>query len=417
MQNRLRFGDLVLPHPHTDIGAPSELKRLWTAIFFLFLGFGMYSACAANFATEVIKIWPMGIGYLEAVRELPGFLCVFVAALTMRIAEPVLGAIAITLTAGGVAAYAGVHGVPSLLVWSFVWSVGMHTWMPISSSLTLNLAEDEYKGKRMGQTAGFGSVGGLLGMIAVARVGHGLSYSQWFILAGVLISVGAVVLLTLRRDIGNMDKPRLVWKPRFRRYYMLSLLEGARKQVFFTFAPYTLTKVYGAPLSIIATLMVINNLVNIIGAPMVGRLIDRIRERRILMVSYSALIIVFLLYGTIHRAPQMLGMSVGYVFPILCVLFCLDNLFYLSTTCLTTYLQKIAGPEDLMPTLSMGVTMNHTAAVTVPLIGGFLWSRFSYPIMFFAGAIVVVMSLFVAAGMGAQKPQQPILSEMREAAL
>ena len=377
----------------------SDLKRLWTAVFFLFLGFGVYAACSANFATEIIKIWPMGIGMLEAVRELPGFLCVLVAALTMRIVEPILGAIALCMVAVGVGAYATVHGVPSLLVWSFVWSVGLHTWMPISSSLTISLAGEHDKGKRLGQTAGIGSVGSVLGMLAVAHIGHGLAYRHWFIIAGALIALAAIMLLTLRRNIGHSDRPRMVWKPQFRRYYLLSMLEGGRKQVFFTFAPYTLTKVFGAPLKVMAALMVINGIVGIIGAPLVGHLIDRIRERRILLVSYSCLIVVFLLYGTIHRAPEVFGMRVGYVFPMLCVLFCLDNLLYLSTACLTTYVQRIAEPEDLLPTLSMGVTMNHTAAVTVPLIGGFLWSQFSYPIMFFAGGVVVILSLFVVAGM------------------
>lgn len=383
-----------------------DLKRLWTAVFFLFLGFGVYAACSVNFATEVIRIGPQDIGRVEAVRELPGFLCVFVAALTMRIVEPILGALALTLLAVGVAAYATVQGVPALFAWSFVWSVGMHTWMPISSSLTLNLADDQNKGKRMGQTASVSSVGNVLGLLAVAALGHALTYPQWFVIGGGMIAVGAVTLLTLRRDIGHMDKPRLVWKSKFRRYYLLSLLEGGRKQVFFTFAPYTLAKIYHAPLSVMAALYVINGLVTFVGAPMVGRLIDRIRERKILTVSYTCLIIVFALYGSIHLAPKALGMSAGLVFPILCGLYCLDNLLYLSTTCLTTYMQRIADPEDLMPTLSMGVTMNHVAAVSVPLIGGFLWSRFSYPVMFLAGGVVVIMSLFVVNGMRVGKPME-----------
>ena len=79
------------------------------------------------------------------------------------------------------------------------------------------------------------------------------------------------------------------------------------------------------------------------------------------------------------------------------ILYCLDNLFYLSTTCLTTYLHKIAEPEDVMPSLSLGVTLNHTAAVLVPLIGGFLWATYNYPITFRGGAVVVAISLALAA--------------------
>lgn len=387
-----------------------DLKRLWTAVFFLFVGFGMYSACAPNFATDIIRIKPMGIGEVEAVRELPGFLCVFVAALTMRIVEPILGAIAVTLMAIGIGAYATVMGVPSLLVWSFVWSLGMHAWMPLSSSLTLNLSDATSKGKRMGQTAGFGSIGTVLGMLAVRVASQGNDhparhfYQIAFCIAAAVIAVGAVMLVTLRRDIGHMDKPRLVWKPKFRRYYLLSMLEGGRKQVFFTFAPYTLTKIYHAPLRVMSLLMVINGIVTFIGAPMVGRLIDKIHERKIMLTSYSLLILVFALYGTVHLAPHATGMSVLWVFPILCGLYCVDNLLYLSTMCLTTYVQRIAGPEDLMPTLSMGVTMNHIAAVLVPLIGGYLWMRFSYPVMFFAGGVVVVLSIFFVRGMRTGKP-------------
>lgn len=390
----------------------TDLKRLWAAVFFLFLGFGMYSACAPNFATDIIKIKPMGIGFVEAVRELPGFLCVFVAALTMRIVEPILGAIAVTLMAVGVGAYATVQGVPSLLVWSFVWSVGMHAWMPISSSMTLNLSDKDSKGKRMGQTAAFGSVGTVLGMLSIQLAVRGNDhpersfYQVVFLIAAVMIAAGALILVTLRRDIGHMDKPRMVWKSKFRRYYLLSMLEGGRKQVFFTFAPYTLTKIYHAPVWLMAMLMVINGIVTFIGAPLVGRLIDKVRERKIMLWSYSLLILVFVLYGTIHRAPDTIGMSPLWVFPILCALYCLDNLLYLSTMCLTTYVQRIAEPEDLMPTLSMGVTMNHIAAVLVPLIGGYLWMRFSYPVMFFAGGIVVLLSIFFVRGMHVDRPKE-----------
>lgn len=372
--------------------APKDLKLLWVAAFSLYVGFGIYSACAPNFATEILHIKPMQIGFLEAVRELPGFLCVGIAALTMSIAEPIVGAVAVLLTAGGIGAYAIINGVPSLLVYSFIWSTGLHTWMPLSSSLTLNLAKDDDKGARLGQTAGVGSLGSLLGMAIVMNWAHALSYQVWFVMAACLIVMAVFILFTLRRDIGHGNKPRMVWKPKYRRYYILSLLEGGRKQVFFTFAPYTLTKIYHEPLKTMAMLMVINGIVNMIGAPYIGRLIDRIREKKILMVSYTSLIGVFLCYGLIHHAS------------ILCVLYCLDNLIYLSTNCLTTYVQRIASSEDLMPTLSMGVTMNHVAAVSVPLIGGFLWSRFSYPIMFYAGGIVVVISLIFVTTMNVGKP-------------
>ena len=364
---------------------PPDLRRLWIAVFFLYVGFGIYQACTTNFATNVIKVNPQQIGWVEAVRETPGLICVLLAALTMRIVEPVLGSISVLLVAGGIGAYASVHGVPGLLVWSFVWSLGLHSWMPLSSSLTMNLADNRSKGKRLGQTLAAGAMGSMVGMGMVVWIARRFSYPTWFVLAGVLIAVAAVLLLALRNDICHPDKPRLVWKRKYRLYYVLTFLEGCRKQVFFTFAIYTLTRAYGTPLRTVAILMVINQAVNMLGGPVIGKLIDRIGERKILMTSYCAVLLVFLGYASMHHAH------------VLYVLYCLDNLFYLSTTCLTTYIQKIAEPEDLMPTLSMGVTCNHLAAVAVPLIGGYLWAAFSYPVMFYGGAIVVAISLSFAA--------------------
>ncbi|MEN6357000.1 MAG: MFS transporter [Armatimonadota bacterium] len=362
-----------------------DLKLLWTAILVLNFGFGIYSAVFYNFATESIRIRPEQLGYVEAVRELPGFLCVGVAALAAQIAEPLLGSMALFLMAIGMGAYAVVHGIPTLLVFSFIWSVGFHSWMPLQSSLVLNLARANIKGKRLGQTLCVSSMGALAGMLAVRIVGHGFTYPQWFVFGSCWILVAAFVMLPIRRDICHPDKPKLVFKSRYKLYYGLTFLEGCRKQVFMTFAVYALTKVYHTHLKTIALLMIINSVVNILGGPIVGKLIDRIGERYILMTSYSALILVFLGYALIHHEH------------VLFILYCLDNFFYLSTTCLTTYLQKIADPADLTPALSMGVTFNHAAAVLVPLIGGFLWAKLGYPVTFFGGTVVVAISLILAS--------------------
>jgi len=376
-------------HPPSPSGG---LRLVWTAVFSLGIGFGIYGATFFNFITEFIKIQPQQLGWLEATRELPGFLCFIVAALTMRIAEPLLSAFAFVLMAVGLTSMSTVHTVPVLMLCSFVWSAGLHTWMPLQSSITMHLAEEHEKGKRLGQTAGWGSLGAVLGMATVLIVGLRLSYQGWFLMGGGFYAVAAYIMSRVRRDIGHADKPRLVWKSKYRLYYALTFLEGCRKQVFFTFAVYSLTKVYHTHLRIIALLMLINGIVNMFGAPVVGRLIDRIGERRILLTSYAALILVFLGYAQIHHAH------------VLYVLYCLDNLFYLSTICLTTYMQKIAAPEDLMPTLSMGVTMNHIAAVLVPLIGGYLWASLGYPVTFKGGAIVVFVSLLLATRVGLRKP-------------
>lgn len=358
-----------------------DMKLIWVAVFFLMFGYGIYSATFYNFSTEIIHIEPNQLGCVEAIREAPGFLCVLFAAVTMNIAEPVLASFAIALMAVGMGAYAGITGIHSLMLWSFVWSAGFHLWMPLQSSLILNLSKDGSKGEKLGLIAGVGSVGQVAGMLVVMAVNYRLTYPVWFVSGAVSIAVAAFIMLGVRRDIGHANKSRFVLKKKYWLYYTLTFLEGCRKQVFLTFAIYALTKVYETPLQIVAVLMVINGIVNIIEYPIVGKIIDRIGEKVILATSYGALIFVFLGYAIIHKAH------------ILYILYCLDNLLYVSTTCLTTYMQKIADPEDVMPTLSMGVTFNHLAAVLVPLIGGFLWARFTYPVTFYGGAVVVAISL------------------------
>jgi predicted MFS family arabinose efflux permease len=78
------------------------------------------------------------------------------------------------------------------------------------------------------------------------------------------------------------------------------------------------------------------------------------------------------------------------------VLYCLDKLLFFGGIALTTYLNKIAPEEDLKPSISMGVTMNHAAAVIAPLVGGLAWYYLGYQVIFFSGAVLVLISLVVS---------------------
>ena len=129
---------------------PKELKLVWLAIFCLYFGFGVYSAVYYNFLTEVIKIRPEQLGYVEALRELPGFLCVFVTALAVRLAAPVLGSISLLLMSIEMYAYSSITGLPSLMLWSFIWSMGFHVWYPIQPALVLKMSKDGQEGKSLG---------------------------------------------------------------------------------------------------------------------------------------------------------------------------------------------------------------------------------------------------------------------------
>lgn len=364
-------------------------------VFCLSAALGIQMSVFYNWSKDTLHLQPMDLGKVESFRELPGVTMILVAALTAGMSEPLLAAIALMLFSVGLALYAKVHGIPSLILVSLLWSMGLHTWMPLSNSLALRLSQAGKHGRRLGQVGAAGSLGTLFGMALVRILAGRAPYAVFWFAAGALSLAGALTVVRISRG-QIVQKPRFVIKRKYSVYYVLTLLEGCRKQVFITFAVYVLVKEFGVPLKVTATLMLINNGLNFFAAPYAGRLVDRIGERKALMTSYTLLIGVFLGYAFFRNVH------------ILYVMYCLDNLLFLASIGNSTYLKKIAEPEDLTPTLSTGVTMNHIAAVIVPITGATLWAKVGYPPVFIGGAAVVVLSIFCANRMRVPRPQQPV---------
>jgi len=57
-----------------------------------------------------------------------------------------------------------------------------------------------------------------------------------------------------------------------------------------------------------------------------------------------------------------------------------------------SYFQKIGDPRDVAPTMAVGFTINHVAAVVIPAVGGALW-MVDYKIPFIGGAVLSLVSL------------------------
>lgn len=365
----------------------SDWRLLVLATFCMSFGFGAYTATFNNFAVQSLRLNPAHLGILEAFRESPGFLMAVVAALTMTIAEPLLAAIALSLVAVGLSAYKYIDGYASLVVYSLLWSVGVHAWMTLQPSMALNLGKKETRGGRLGRISAVGAFGTICGMLLVFGLGSMIGFRDIFMLSGLVVAVGAMTVALISRDIGHADKPKLVFKRKYSLYYVLTFLEGCRKQVFMTFAVFAMVRNYGTPMRVVALLMIVNNISNVALTPWIGRLIDRIGERRVLAFCYAALIPVFMGYALV-KVPVVLY----------CLYF-LDNLFYIGSLGSTTYLHKIAEPADVMPSIAMGISMNHGAAVAVPLIGGFIWAKFGYSATFMGGAVVVALSVLTVLRM------------------
>ncbi len=364
--------------------APKNLRLVAAASFVVMFAFGIYNATYYNFITEVIKINPSDLGRLEAARELPGLLMVFFGIITSRFADRTTGILSALIAAIGFSAYTRLSGVPSLMLWTFVWSIGMHMWFPLQTSLIISFAPKGEEGRYAGFSSSVTAAAQVGGMLLVALAAGRLSYTEWYYLVAGLMIPGAALLAFVPKRVGSPARDSLALRKKFRHYYVLTFLEGCRKQVFITFAVYVLTREFHTPLKIVALLMLINNIANTFGYPLTGKLADRIGERLILQVSYFLLIFVYLGYAFSKNVWVLYAMYI------------LDNVFYFSTLCLTTYVKGIATREELLTAMSTGQTFNHLAACIVPVAGGLAWAKFGYSYTFMASMLIVIFSCFYA---------------------
>jgi predicted MFS family arabinose efflux permease len=97
-------------------------------------------------------------------------------------------------------------------------------------------------------------------------------------------------------------------------------------------------------------------------------------------------------FGTL--ALIFLGYAYVTYLPVLFMLFVLDNIMFGFNLALTTYFQKIAVTvEEITSNLAVQQTINHVAAIVVPVIGGAAWELFGSQIPFLVGVGVVLTSL------------------------
>ncbi|HKO25693.1 MAG TPA: MFS transporter [Chloroflexota bacterium] len=372
----------------------SDLALVGVAAFAMNAGLSAYGAIYNNFLVNDLHITAQALGGLESLREVPGFLTVAMAAVTVQFRESRLAAFSLLLMGLGLAAISGAHSWWYLVAAGMVWSIGFHLFNPLSNGLVLAAAERSQEGRALGWIGGIGAAGALAGMAMVFAVVGLLGLRGTFVPTGLVVLAGAVALLFMR-DKQVAPRTRLVVRRRYGIYYALTLLDGSRRQIFTTFAVFLLIKVYHLDVQHITALLIFNSIVTTLATPVIGRLIDRYGERRLLALNYACLIFLFAGYALVHNLI------------VLGVLYCLDNAFFAFSLGINSYLGRIAPPEDVTPSLVMGSTVNHIAAVGVPVVGGLLWSTVGYQVTFLAGAATCLLSVVSALAIRIERAPSP----------
>ena len=367
-----------------------------------------------NFLVNDIGIVGQQKGQIESARESCGIIALAVLALLSGFAEPLVGTAMLVLVAGGLASYAFVpRNYLCVLGLSMVWSQGLHVWMPLPNSMALGLAEPGKAGYRLGQLSAAGAVGSFVALgLALGACFFGQYVMKWgqnfvpairplYVVAGAVAILGALACLAIPRSI-KTPGPRWVFRRKYGLYYLMCLLEGWRKQVFLAFAGFLLVKQFDATLPTMLFLWSITQAVGYFSSPIVGRIIDRVGERRVLLFYYITMICIFVGYAMV----PLWGSSHPWLKYVLYTLFVMDGSFFVLAMSLTTYVNKIAPQSEHTATLSMGVAMNHISAVLMPLLGGFLWT-FGSTWTFLLGGVAGIGSILIALRLPRHEPASP----------
>ena len=377
----------------------TRFKSLLLSILITGLSYGLYKGMLDNFLAEVVHMGEMDRGVTEFFRELPGILLVFIlAAFYMLSAETMYKAGAVIMLVG-----LGMHAVlppDKVLVTLAIctYSLGEHIQLGMKSTLTMSYATSDRGGAALGVQSSVNQIGTLAGYLVIVCVFSMLTkdqpYQLFFALAAALAGVSAVCSMKLTsKSAPDATKRRFYFHKKYTKYYMLEMFYGARKQVFITFGPYVLILFYGANAAMISLLFAISAVACFFASPIVGKIIDRLGYKVVMVADTLILVIVCFFYGFAHH---IFPKDVAFI--ICCANYVLDAVISLASMASNVYVKDLAdNPEEVKATISTGVSINHVITIFIALCGGWIWESLGIETLFVASAVLGLANSAYAA--------------------
>ena len=380
-------------------------KFLLLSVLITGLSYGLYKGMLDNFLAEVVAMGEMDRGITEFFRELPGIALVFILAIFyMLSAETLYKAGAIIMLAG-----MGMHAVlPATKVLTTLaicmYSLGEHIQLGMKSSLSLQYAKEGKGGSAQGIQSSVNQIGTLIGyliiVLAFSLVTQNQPYRVFFAVAAVLAGISALCSLKISGNSQtDRNKRRFYFHKKYTKYYMLEMFYGARKQVFLTFGPYVLILFYGASAATISLLFAISAVACFFAAPLVGRIIDKVGYKAVMVADTLILVIVCLFYGFSHH---LFPRDVAFI--VCCVNYILDAVISRASMASNNYVQALSDTSDeVKATISTGVSINHVITIFIALFGGWIWQTLGIETLFIASAVLGLCNSAYAASIKTTK--------------
>ncbi|CUH50203.1 MFS transporter [Ruegeria atlantica] len=364
---------MLKPMPLSEAQSLPFWRRPMALLFVMALtmpiAFNAWSALLNNFVIEVANFDGADIGLLHTVREIPGFLAVGVIAVIIFVREQVLAMISLMMLGVATALTAWFPSLGGLLFVTLFSSIGFHYYETVNQSLQLQWLPKDRAPQVLGWLVAMGSAATAVvyGLIVLTWDRFDLSYNIVFMAAG---GVTALLALFCLFAFPQFDSPtpqtkKLILRRRYWLYYALQFMAGARRQIFVVFAGFMMVEKFGFEVHELTSLYLINLVINMAAAPMLGKAVSMFGERRTLIFEYTGLAIVFAAYGGIYWF--------GWGVVLAATLYVIDHVLFALALALKTYFQKIADPADIAPTAAVAFTINHIAAVFLPALLGLLW--------------------------------------------
>jgi Na+/melibiose symporter-like transporter len=368
------------------------------------LAHGLYKGVQDNYLAEIVGINEFERGIVEFFRELPGLLLIFILAAMYRFSETKVFKIgtAITLT-GTLGLLVMGTGKVTVVLFMVVYSLGEHIVLLVKSTISLHIAKAGRGGASLGVSQSISQGGNIIGFLLVTalfmlypKLGISVEsvrgFKVVFLLAAVLLFGATLVVLAMREKGEPVQRSRLYFAKKFNKYYGLEIFYGARKQIFLTFAPYVLILYYGASTSLIAFLLAVCAIFGMLLSPLIGRLIDFLGYKTIMVADTLLLMVVCFFYGFSHRL-----FSIEVAFIVVCINFVLDSIISLASMAATVYIQDVADNEqEIAATLTTGISVNHLISVIIALLGGLIWQKTGIEVLFTLSALLGLANTFFA---------------------
>jgi len=335
-----------------------------------------------NFAADQVGLTGREVGVIQSVREIPGFLTFLAVFVMMIIKEHRLSALSVILLGAGLGFTGMFPSYAGLMITTLIMSFGFHYFETTNQSLTLQYFDKQTSPWVFGKLRSIAAASSIgIGIFIYFLTGV-LDFTQIYLIIGGMITVAGIWALTRNPTDQSIipQHKKMIFRKRYWLFYFLTFMAGARRQIFMAFAVFLLVKKFHFTVQEVTILFVINNLINYFLSPLIGRSIIRFGERKVLSLEYFSLIFIFMAYATVESKM------------VVAILYILDHVFFNFAIAIRTYFQKVGDPKDIAPSMAVGFTINHIAAVFLPAIGGLLW-MVDYRIPFVAGAFLSLISL------------------------